>query len=183
MYDAPFYKGSGKLKDKVGPDHRRRFRHRPRGGRAVRARGRGRRHRLSRRGRGRRGHQGGGREGGPALHPDLAATSPTRLRRDGRGAHGASELGGLDILVNNAAFQVHVDDFEDLTDEHFDRTLKTNLYGYFHMAKAAVPHMKPGSAIVMTGSVTGLDGQQGPARLFDDQGRHPRLHPRRWPRT
>ncbi len=36
--------------------------------------------------------------------------------------------------------------FEDLTDEHFDRTLKTNLYGYFHMAKAAVPHMKRGRA-------------------------------------
>jgi short subunit dehydrogenase len=60
-------------------------------------------------------------------------------------------LGDLDILVNNAAFQEHVNDFEDLTDAHFDRTLKTNLYGYFHMAKAAVPHMKPGSAIVMTG--------------------------------
>jgi NAD(P)-dependent dehydrogenase (short-subunit alcohol dehydrogenase family) len=60
----------------------------------------------------------------------------------------------LDILVNNAAFQEHVTHFEDLTEEHFDRTLKTNLYGYFHMAKAAVPHMKPGSSIVMTGSVT-----------------------------
>ena len=67
-------------------------------------------------------------------------------------------LGGLDILVNNAAFQIHEIDFEDLTDEHFDTTLKTNLYGYFHMAKAAVPHMKPGSAIVNTGSVTGIDG-------------------------
>jgi NAD(P)-dependent dehydrogenase (short-subunit alcohol dehydrogenase family) len=53
-----------------------------------------------------------------------------------------------------------VNDFEDLTEEHFDRTLKTNLYGYFHMAKAAVPHMPPGSAIVMTGSVTGLLGNK-----------------------
>jgi len=69
-------------------------------------------------------------------------------------------LGKLDILVNNAAFQEHIDDFENLTDEHFDRTLKTNLYGYFYMAKAAVPHMKPGSAIVMTGSVTGLLGNK-----------------------
>ena len=51
-------------------------------------------------------------------------------------------------------------DFEDLTEEHFDRTMKTNLYGYFHMAKAAVPHMKPGSAIVNTGSVTGLLGNK-----------------------
>jgi NAD(P)-dependent dehydrogenase (short-subunit alcohol dehydrogenase family) len=65
-------------------------------------------------------------------------------------------FGKLDILVNNAAFQQHVPTFEELTAEHFDRTLKTNLYGYFHMTKAAVPHMKPGSAIVMTGSVTGI---------------------------
>jgi NAD(P)-dependent dehydrogenase (short-subunit alcohol dehydrogenase family) len=69
-------------------------------------------------------------------------------------------FGKLDILVNNAAFQEHVQKFEDLTEEHFDRTLKTNLYGYFHMAKAAVPHMKPGSAVVMTGSVTGIEGNK-----------------------
>jgi NAD(P)-dependent dehydrogenase (short-subunit alcohol dehydrogenase family) len=48
------------------------------------------------------------------------------------------QLGRLDVLVNNAAFQEHVNDFEDLTEAHFDRTIKTNLYGYFHMAKAAV---------------------------------------------
>lgn len=70
------------------------------------------------------------------------------------------QLGRLDVLVNNAAFQEHVTSFEDLSETHFDRTLKTNLYGYFHMAKAAVPHMKPGSAIVMTGSVTGLLGNK-----------------------
>jgi len=73
-------------------------------------------------------------------------------------ANTVQQLGGLDVLVNNAAFQEHVQDFADLTEEHFDRTIKTNLYGYFHMAKASVPHMKPGSAIVMTGSVTGLMG-------------------------
>jgi NAD(P)-dependent dehydrogenase (short-subunit alcohol dehydrogenase family) len=70
------------------------------------------------------------------------------------------ELGGLDILVNNAAFQEHVNSFEELTNEHFDRTIKTNLYGYFYMAKAAVPHMQNGSAIVMSGSVTGLLGNK-----------------------
>ena len=70
------------------------------------------------------------------------------------------ELGKLDILVNNAAFQEHVQKFEQLTNEHFDRTIKTNLYGYFYMAKAAVPHMKAGSSIVMTGSVTGLLGNK-----------------------
>ncbi|MGZ3273693.1 MAG: SDR family oxidoreductase [Caulobacteraceae bacterium] len=72
----------------------------------------------------------------------------------------AAELGGLDILVNNAAFQVHTHEFEDLTEEHFDVTVKTNLYGYFHMAQAAVPHMKPGSAIVNCGSVTGIMGNK-----------------------
>ena len=70
------------------------------------------------------------------------------------------ELGQLDILVNNAAFQEHVNSFEELTDAHFDRTIKTNLYGYFYMAKAALPEMKNGSAIVMTGSVTGLLGNK-----------------------
>jgi NAD(P)-dependent dehydrogenase (short-subunit alcohol dehydrogenase family) len=70
------------------------------------------------------------------------------------------QLGKLDILVNNAAFQEHASNVEDLTEEHFDRTVKTNLYGYFHMAKAAVPHLKRGSAIVMTGSVTGIEGNK-----------------------
>lgn len=69
-------------------------------------------------------------------------------------------FGKLDILVNNAAFQLHVARFEDLTEEHFDRTLKTNLYGYFHMAQEAVPQMKYGSAIINTGSVTGLLGNK-----------------------
>ncbi len=73
-------------------------------------------------------------------------------------AQTVKELGGLDVLVNNAAFQEHAEAIEDLTEEHLDRTLKTNLYGLFHMSKAAIPHMKPGSAIINTGSVTGLDG-------------------------
>jgi NAD(P)-dependent dehydrogenase (short-subunit alcohol dehydrogenase family) len=70
------------------------------------------------------------------------------------------KFGALNILVNNAAFQQHVDSFEDLTEEQFDHTLKTNLYGYFHMAQAAVPFMKQGDAIIMTGSVTGLEGNK-----------------------
>jgi len=70
------------------------------------------------------------------------------------------KLGGLNVLVNNAAFQLHTSRFEDLTEEHFDRTLKTNLYGYFHMAQEAVRHMKEGDAIVNNGSVTGLLGSQ-----------------------
>ncbi|WP_119271668.1 SDR family oxidoreductase [Taklimakanibacter deserti] len=70
------------------------------------------------------------------------------------------EFGRLDILVNNAAFQEHERKIEDLSDAHFDLTLKTNLYGYFYMARAAVPHMKEGSSIVMTGSVTGIMGSR-----------------------
>jgi NAD(P)-dependent dehydrogenase (short-subunit alcohol dehydrogenase family) len=70
------------------------------------------------------------------------------------------EFGKLNVLVNNAAFQVHAQRFEDLSVEHFDLTLKTNLYGYFHMAKAAVPHLHNGDAIVNTGSVTGIRGSK-----------------------
>lgn len=69
-------------------------------------------------------------------------------------------FGRLDVVVPNAAFQEHVEALEDLTLEHFDRTLKTNLYGYFHLVKAAVPHLKPGGSIVMTGSVTGIMGSE-----------------------
>jgi NAD(P)-dependent dehydrogenase (short-subunit alcohol dehydrogenase family) len=68
-------------------------------------------------------------------------------------------FGKLDILVNNAAFQEHADSLADITDERFDLTLRTNVYGYFHMARAALPHMKEGSSIINTGSVTGLEGR------------------------
>jgi NAD(P)-dependent dehydrogenase (short-subunit alcohol dehydrogenase family) len=70
-------------------------------------------------------------------------------------------FGKLDVLVNNAAFQIHTGRFRDLTAEHFDETLKTNLYGYFYMAQAAAEKMKPGSAIINTGSVTGILGNAG----------------------
>lgn len=69
-----------------------------------------------------------------------------------------AEFGKLDILVNNAAFQYHVGSLEELTTEHFDMTIKTNLYGYFFMAREATKHMRPGSAIINTGSVTGIRG-------------------------
>lgn len=68
------------------------------------------------------------------------------------------KLGKLDVLVNNAAFQEHAHGLEDLTEEHFDLTVRTNLYGYFHMAKAAMPHLPKGGSIINTGSETGLYG-------------------------
>jgi NAD(P)-dependent dehydrogenase (short-subunit alcohol dehydrogenase family) len=159
MWDAPYYKGSGKLAGKValitGADSGI--------GRAVAV--------LF------------GREGADVAIAYLdqdedAETTRAAVEKEGRKAilmagdvadvafaqaavqRTVKELGKLDILVNNAAFQEHVGDIEELTEEHFDRTLKTNLYGYFHMAKAAVPHMAPGSAIVMTGSVTGIEGSK-----------------------
>jgi NAD(P)-dependent dehydrogenase (short-subunit alcohol dehydrogenase family) len=70
------------------------------------------------------------------------------------------ELGQLDILVNNAAFQEHASSLEDISEEQLDRTFKTNIYGYFHMAKAALPHLARGSAIVNSGSITGIEGSK-----------------------
>jgi NAD(P)-dependent dehydrogenase (short-subunit alcohol dehydrogenase family) len=159
MYDAPFYAGSGKLKGRValitGADSGI--------GRAVAV--------LF------------AREGADIAiaylseHDDAEVTRKA-VENEGRRAillpgdvserdqcreaveRTVKELGRLDILVNNAAFQIHASQFEDLTEEHFDTTLKTNLYGYFHMAQEAVPHMPPGSAIINTGSVTGFDGSK-----------------------
>jgi len=74
------------------------------------------------------------------------------------------EFGRIDILVNNAAFQQHTDSLGELSEERFDLTMKTNVYGYFHMAQAVLPFMKQGAAIINTGSVTGL---QGSGHLID----------------
>ena len=71
-----------------------------------------------------------------------------------------NEFGRLDILVNNAAFQEHASSLEDISEEQLDRTFKTNIYGYFHMAKAALPHLNEGSSIINTGSVTGIEGSK-----------------------
>jgi NAD(P)-dependent dehydrogenase (short-subunit alcohol dehydrogenase family) len=159
MYDAPFYKGSGKLEGKValvtGADSGI--------GRAVAV--------LF------------AREGADVAIAYLeededAQATKAAVEKEGRRAilvpgdvadpayaeaavaQTIRELGQLDVLVNNAAFQEHAQSIEDITFDHFDRTLKTNLYGYFNMAKAAAPHLKPGSAIVNTGSVTGIEGEK-----------------------
>ncbi|HUZ11930.1 MAG TPA: SDR family oxidoreductase [Caulobacteraceae bacterium] len=157
MYDAPYYQGSEKLKDRraliTGADSGI--------GRAVAV--------LF------------AREGADVAIAYLDADEDARetlraVEKEGRSAilikgdvadpafaraaveRTVAELGGLDILVNNAAFQEHSDAIEDISEAHFDRTLKTNLYGYFHFAQAAAPHLKPGSAIINTGSETGLFG-------------------------
>ena len=79
-------------------------------------------------------------------------------------AKAVEAFGRLDVLVNNAAFQEHAQSLEDITEERFDETLRTNVYGYFHMAKAALPHLKRGASIINTGSVVGL---RGSAQLLD----------------
>lgn len=63
------------------------------------------------------------------------------------------DLGGIDILVNNAAFQRTYADIEDITAEEWDETFRTNIYAPFFLAKAASPHMKPGSSIINTTSI------------------------------
>ena len=159
MYDAPYYRGSDKLKDKValitGGDSGI--------GRAVAV--------LY------------AREGADVAivylseHEDANETKAA-IEREGRRCllipgdvsdrafcfeavqKVVETFGRLNILVNNAAFQLHTTTFEELSEAQFDRTLKTNLYGYFHMAQAAVPHMSEGDAIVNNGWVTGIEGSK-----------------------
>ncbi|MFD1713399.1 SDR family oxidoreductase [Amnibacterium flavum] len=63
------------------------------------------------------------------------------------------ELGGLDILVSNAAFQMSRESIQDIPDDEWDFTLATNLSAYFRLAKAAEPHLKPGSSVIATSSI------------------------------
>ncbi len=75
-------------------------------------------------------------------------------------ARAVSELGGLNILVNDAAYQAVQPSLEDISEEQFRRTLETNVFGYFHMAKAVLPHLTKGDAIVNTGSIVGMVGEK-----------------------
>jgi len=72
----------------------------------------------------------------------------------------AKSFGGIDILVNNAAFQLHCERLEDLEDEHLQETLQTNIGGYIQMARAVLPHLEEGDCIINTGSETGLFGSK-----------------------
>jgi len=156
-YEAPFYAGSGKLEDKValitGGDSGI--------GRAVAV--------LFAR-------EGADVAIGYLEEDDDAAQTAQAVEKEGRRCFTlkgdvkdpgfcrelvektVENLGHLDVLVNNASFQMHCDKLEDLTEEHLQETLQTNIAGYFHMARAALPHLGEGSAIINTGSETGLFG-------------------------
>lgn len=70
------------------------------------------------------------------------------------------EFGKLDILVNNAAFQKHQNSIDEITLDDWDKHFKTNIYGYFYLVRHALEHLKEGSAIINTGSITGLEGNK-----------------------
>ncbi|QYC39061.1 General stress protein 39 [Nonomuraea coxensis DSM 45129] len=75
-------------------------------------------------------------------------------------AQAVSELGGLDVLVNNVAYQAPVDGLEELSDEQWERTFAVNIHSYFRVTKAALPHLREGSAIINTSSINGLRGNK-----------------------
>jgi len=85
---------------------------------------------------------------GDIQHPEHCRTIVQRA---------VAELGGVDILVNNAAHQASFKDVQDITDEEWNLTFRVNIHAMFYLVKAAVPHMKPGSAIINTASINSDD--------------------------
>ncbi len=71
-----------------------------------------------------------------------------------------NEYRQIDILVNNAAFQKHRKGIDDVSLEQWDKTFFTNIYSYYYMVKYALSHMKEGSTIINTGSITGMEGSK-----------------------
>ena len=95
-------------------------------------------------------------EGGRCLV--IAGDVRDRAFCDAAVAKVVSAFGGIDILVNNAAFQLHCHRLEDLGDAHLQQTLQTNIAGYIQMARAVLPYMQQGGSIINTGSETGIFG-------------------------
>ncbi|MBB2487659.1 SDR family oxidoreductase [Mitsuaria sp. WAJ17] len=84
-----------------------------------------------------------------------------------------AELGRLDVLVNNAAYQKHADSLLDIDQERLEHTYRTNVFGYLQMARAALPHLKRGASIINTGSCVGLRGHQ---KLIGDSASKGAVH-------
>jgi len=74
--------------------------------------------------------------------------------------HTVRELGGLDIVVNNIAFQEPQNSLEEISSEQWDRTFRTNVYSYFWVTRAALPHLRKGCCIINTSSINGLRGNK-----------------------
>src|SRR3569623_319003 len=131
-YDAPFYKGSGKLADGVALLYLDEHDDAAETCRLVEAEGR----RCL------------------TLAGDVGDESfcHTTVRRT------LDEFGRLDILVNNAAEQHLRENIEDISAAQLERTFRTNIFSMFYMTKAAVPHLQPGSAIINTTSITAYHG-------------------------
>ena len=129
--------GLGQARGQGRADHRRRLRHRPGGRGAVRARGRRRGDRVSRRGRRRRGDQGRRRGRGTAGDRAPRRRRRPRLLPRGGGADGARARRGSTCWSTTPRSRCTPRTSSTSSPEHFDETLKTNLYGYFHMAQAA----------------------------------------------
>jgi hypothetical protein len=89
-----------------------------------------------------------------------------------------SELGGIDILVNNAAHQAIFESIEDISDEEWELTFKVNIHAMFYLTKAAVPHMRPGSAIINTALNQLRYSQPDVAGICDNERCDSELHSR-----
>ena len=87
-----------------------------------------------------------------------------------------AELGGIDILVNNAAHQASFKEIEDISDEEWELTFRVNIHAMFYLTKAAVPHMKPGSSIINTASINSDTPNPDTSRICDDQRGDPEFH-------
>jgi NAD(P)-dependent dehydrogenase (short-subunit alcohol dehydrogenase family) len=88
---------------------------------------------------------------GDVTKPEFCASSVEKT---------VERFGKLDILVNNAAYQQTKDRLEDISDEDWELTFRTNIFGYFYMAKAALKVMQEGATIINCGSITGMEGNK-----------------------
>ena len=88
------------------------------------------------------------------------------------------DLGGVDILVNNAAHQATFKAVEEISDEEWDVTFRINIHAMFYLTKAAVPHMRRGQLDHQHDLGQRRHAEPGAARLRDHQGRDPELHRR-----
>ena len=86
------------------------------------------------------------------------------------------QFGSLDVLVNNAAFQMTHQKIEEFSSQEWDHTFRTNIYAMFYLAKAALPRMRKGGRDYQHGIGSGVSAERKPARLCVDERRHRDVH-------